>query len=288
LLTRKAADAIEDSLTDFLGAEVWRVLRNKLDCSCGVRLDNILERSTAVKFAQALNEMLPPAAPFILDKVSARLMHDFPRIRDADQLSNFLHVVNEVRRRYDGANVLSGLENHQHVALVYRSENDFSKILSSFCAAGAKKNRLNVLVCPEELQEHAKALMANASLAEASSSLSQQQQQQQQSQQNLVMLDCTKLDVGKTQMRTSMESTLRSVCKAAAREKKSGLNVLGLCPSHLLAHENYLNCMALEDAWEDLVSTVGLPVSLVCPYIWDPCIPESRLEQNHNHGVRYL
>lgn len=89
--------------------------------------------------------MLPPAAPFVLDKVSARLAHEFPRIRDAEQLSNFLHVVDEIRRRYDGAHVLSGIENHQHVALVYKSENDFSKILSSFRAAGIKKNRLNVL-----------------------------------------------------------------------------------------------------------------------------------------------
>jgi hypothetical protein len=73
LLTRKAVDAIEDSLADFLGVDIWRVLRNTLANSRGVKLENILEHSTAVNFAQALNEILPPAAPFLLDKVSARL-----------------------------------------------------------------------------------------------------------------------------------------------------------------------------------------------------------------------
>ncbi len=102
------------------------------------------------------------------------------------------------------------------------------------------------------------------------------------------MLDCNGLGVGSGHMKTSMRSILRSTRRMAIQEKKSGLNVLGLCASHFLAHENYLDCMALEDAWEDLISTSGLPVSLICPYMWDPRIPESRLEQNHNHGIRYL
>lgn len=275
MLTRKAVDAIEDSMTDFLGVDVWRVLRSKMDSSRGVRLENILEHSTAVKFAQALNDILPPAAPFVLDKISARLAHEFPRIGEAGQLSNFLKVVDEIRSRYDGAHVLSGLENRQHVALVYRSENDFSKILSSFRAAGIKKNRLNVLVCPKELQEHAKTMM-DVDMAT------------QQQQQDLVMLDCNNLGVGDARMKESMESALKSVFKTATRGKKSGLNVLGLCASHLIAHENYVDCMALEDACEDIISMTNLPVSVICPYMWDARLPESRLEQNHNHGVRYL
>lgn len=278
MLAGKTVDAIEDSLTDFLGAEVWQALRNRLDRSRGVRLENILERSTAVKFTQAINDLLPPAAPFVLDKVSARLADEFPRIRDARQHSNFLHIVSEIRKRYDGSRVLSVIENRQHVALVYKSENDFSKILSSFRAAGTKKNRLNVIVCPEGLQGRARAMMAGA-CPDAT---------RQQELQDLVMLECKGPDSDRARMKASMESALRSTCKIAAREKKSGLNVLGLCASHILAHENYATCMALEDAWEDLVSTAGLPVSLVCPYMWNSRIPESRLEQNHNHGVRYL
>ncbi|MEO9363907.1 MAG: MEDS domain-containing protein [Nitrososphaera sp.] len=273
MLSRKAVDAIEDSMTDFLGADVWRVLRNKMDKSRGVRLENILEHSTAVKFAQELNDILPPAAPFVLDKISARLTHEFPRIGDAEQLSNFLHVVSEIRNCYDGAHVLSGLENRQHVALVYRSENDFSKILSSFRAAGIKKNRLNVFVCPEELQERAMTMMGTDLAAQ---------------QRDLVILDCNGLDVGGARMKESMISITKSTYRKAVREGKSGLNILGLCASHLLAHENEVDCMALEDAWEDIISMTDLPVSTICPYMWDARIPESRLEQNHNHGVRYL
>jgi hypothetical protein len=169
------------------------------------------------------------------------------------------------------------------VALMYKSENDFSKILSSFHAAGIKKNRLNVLICPEELHERAETLMGTCLTAEAP-----RQQNHQQHHQDLVMLDCNALDVGAALMLQSMESALRSTCKMAFNEKKSGLNLLGLCASHLLAHENNLDCIALEDAWEDLISTTDMPVSLICPYMWRPDIPESRLEQNHNHGMRYL
>ncbi|HVX03378.1 MAG TPA: MEDS domain-containing protein [Nitrososphaera sp.] len=282
-------DVIEDSLMDFLGEEVWRALRNKLDCSRGIRLENILERPTAVRFTQAINDILPPAAPFVLDKISTRLIGEFPRIRDAQQLSNFLHIVSEIQKRYDGTHVLSGIENHQHVALVYNSENDFSKILSSFRIAGIKKNWLNVLVCPQELQERAKALMVMGDVG--LSAIGKQKQQQQH--QDLVILECAHLDAGSnnndgTTMKASMESKLLTACKIALREKKSGLNVLGLCASHLLAHENYSACMTLEDTWENLVSATGMPASLICPYMWTPRIPESRLEQNHNYGVRYL
>jgi hypothetical protein len=275
LLQGKAMAVIEDSLIEFFGDDVWRVLRDHLTLSYGIQFENILESSNALKFMDSINELFPPATPFVVDRVVTRLIEAFPRIKQDEGESscpNLLQVFYEIQLRYGGQPVLSGLGNHQHVALIYKSENDFSRILFSFRAAGIRRNQLNVIICPKELQLQIKALI----------------KLKPKMHQDLIILDCDRLLTGTARISTSMKSLVESTWDMAISKGRSGLNVLGLCASHLLAHENTKGCMELERAWESLISKTILPVSLFCTYLWNPCMPVLQLEQNHNCGVRYF
>ena len=174
---------------------------------------------------------------------------------------------------------ISNMENGEHLAIVFKRENDLEKIIVNFVKRGIKNNHLNIIAIFREDELKYKTFLSKNRIDLKSLEGTEQ----------ISFIFFDDLFKGK-KLGSTFDPILDSIYIASEIVKKTGrtgLNIIGTLAGKLHSLENYEDCYYIEKHWHKLMSNFKIPMTLLCPY-HDPISTSSAtsLRECHNVGVR--